>query len=521
MKINSKKDAESYLKKNIWKIIITVVLMIVLFSIGKNKCGFHTDEILTFHLANCQYNQSLGVVTPEIIDGKKYAGEKLWTDYMAVQPGHKFDYKNVWANQAADVHPPLYYCLIHTIASFFPNRCEPWMGLSLNVLLAMIVFWQMRWLFGNLLKNKRLATIFSLLFLFSVGFINSISFFRMYVLLMVWTNALVILLMNTEPSSNDKTYYLKLYLIVLAGMMTQYYFSIFTCFICIVYAVYVIQNRNYKKFFYSTLTIITSVVTGVLVFPAMIKHIFQSGRGKEAFNNIHFGGFLEHLKIFLETINKQLFAGRALVILLFILGFTIIDFYVIKKHRPESDFIKKYLLIFVPTGVYCLFIAKLAPYQDIRYLMNILGLVYIVVVGLVYYILKDFAEKKTELLVVIFFLILGSMGYKNGIPNFRLSEKENLKKLSELGNISCIYLYDENYKWNIAESFLELKELDDISFYEIKNDNIVINTDAIIVYVAREDDHTDAIARLMENNSRFLEKTKLFRYGSETVYYLH
>lgn len=249
MKINSKKDAESYLKKNIWKIIITVVLMIVLFSIGKNKCGFHTDEILTFHLANCQYNQSLGVVTPEIIDGKKYAGEKLWTDYMAVQPGHKFDYKNVWANQAADVHPPLYYCLIHTIASFFPNRCEPWMGLSLNVLLAMIVFWQMRWLFGNLLKNKRLATIFSLLFLFSVGFVNSISFFRMYVLLMVWTNALVILLMNTEPSSNDKTYYLKLYLIVLAGMMTQYYFSIFTCFICIVYAVYVIQNRNYKKFF--------------------------------------------------------------------------------------------------------------------------------------------------------------------------------------------------------------------------------------------------------------------------------
>ncbi|MFR5731900.1 MAG: hypothetical protein ACLUD2_08090 [Clostridium sp.] len=245
----------------------------------------------------------------------------------------------------------------------------------MNVLLAMIVFWQMRWLFGNLLKNKRLATIFSLLFLFSVGFINSISFFRMYVLLMVWTNALVILLMNTEPSSNDKTYYLKLYLIVLAGMMTQYYFSIFTCFICIVYAVYVIQNRNYKKFFYSTLTIITSVVTGVLVFPAMIKHIFQSGRGKEAFNNIHSGGFLEHLKIFLETINKQLFAGRALVILLFILGFTIIDFCVIKKHRPESDFIKKYLLIFVPTGVYCLFIAKLAPYQDIRYLMNILGLV--------------------------------------------------------------------------------------------------------------------------------------------------
>ena len=41
--------------------------------------------------------------------------------------------------------------------------------------------------------------------------------------------------------------------------------------------------------------------------------------------------------------------------------------------------------------------------------------------------------------------------------------------------------------------FLELKELDDISFYEIKNDNIVINTDAIIVYVSREDDHTDAI----------------------------
>ena len=123
----------------------------------------------------------------------------------------------------------------------------------------------------------------------------------------------------------------------------------------------------------------------------------------------------------------------------------------------------------------------------------------------------DFIKNKKAI------IILNKMDLKAKIDE----NNENLKKLSELGNISCIYLYDENYKWNIAESFLELKELDDISFYEIKNDNIVINTDAIIVYVSREDDHTDAIARLMENNSRFLEKTKLFRYGSETVYYLH
>ena len=238
--------------KVIENLIITAVIIISLLWIGSIKYGFHIDEIWTFHLANYQYNDTLGIANFDIVDGRSYTGETLWDNYMTVQPEHRFDYKNVWVNQAADVHPPLYYCLIHTICSFFPNQCEAWMGLILNVLLAAVIFWQVRWMFERFLKDEKCSNIISFIFMFSVGFINAISFFRMYVLLMVWTNALVILLLDDCDRNNSWKFYGKLYLIIFGGMMTQYYYSIFTCFICAIYAVYVWKDKNYQKILLST-----------------------------------------------------------------------------------------------------------------------------------------------------------------------------------------------------------------------------------------------------------------------------
>lgn len=193
--------------KVIENLIITAVIIISLLWIGSIKYGFHIDEIWTFHLANYQYNDTLGIANFDIVDGRSYTGETLWDNYMTVQPEHRFDYKNVWVNQAADVHPPLYYCLIHTICSFFPNQCEAWMGLILNVLLAAVIFWQVRWMFERFLKDEKCSNIISFIFMFSVGFINAISFFRMYVLLMVWTNALVILLLDDCDRNNSWKFY--------------------------------------------------------------------------------------------------------------------------------------------------------------------------------------------------------------------------------------------------------------------------------------------------------------------------
>ena len=182
-------------------------------------------------------------------------------------------------------------------------------------------------------------------------------------------------------------------------------------------------------------------------------------------------------------------------------------------------FMKKYLLVLFPTIIYILFIAKLAPYRDIRYLMNILALVYVLIASLIYYTLKNVVGLKAGAASIILLLLI-IIGYKTGIPNFRLSEKENVVQLEKMKDVPCVYLYDEKYKWNIAANILELRKLDEISFFELNSDDITIN-DKAIVYVMRGSDDETVLSKLMKYNTHLTKKEKLFQSGYSTVYYLN
>ena len=120
----------------------------------------------------------------------------------------------------------------------------------------------------------------------------------------------------------------------------------------------------------------------------------------------------------------------------------------------------------------------------------------------------------------IILLLLIIIGYKTGIPNFRLSEKENVVQLEKMKDVPCVYLYDEKYKWNIAANILELRKLDEISFFELNSDDITIN-DKAIVYVMRGSDDETVLSKLMKYNTHLTKKEKLFQSGYSTVYYLN
>ncbi|MCD8083811.1 MAG: hypothetical protein LUE86_09965, partial [Clostridiales bacterium] len=239
------------------KIILSMLIIAVFALIGNCKAGFHVDEMFTFSLSNHHYNgKGLGPVIHENI---VYTGKQLWQEYVTASNKHLFDYSNVLANQAADVHPPLYYILIHTVCSFFPESLGMWMGLSVNILLAVIVFWQMVWLFYHSIDRWKLSVLFSALFLFTMGFVNSVVFFRMYVLLTVWTNAITILFCKYRLEEADWKYYAKLIFIMIGGMMTQYYFLIFSFFACVIYAIGVILRKNWRKLCGSIISVAISV----------------------------------------------------------------------------------------------------------------------------------------------------------------------------------------------------------------------------------------------------------------------
>ena len=105
--------------------LLAVGLALMLYY-AAHKQGYHVDELYTYELAN--YPGGFYALEDGYMDS--------WHDgsfYSAVlTPGRLFDYTIPWNNQKIDVHPPLYYCLIYTAESLFPQLGLPWVGLLPN-----------------------------------------------------------------------------------------------------------------------------------------------------------------------------------------------------------------------------------------------------------------------------------------------------------------------------------------------------------------------------------------------------
>ena len=105
--------------------LLAVGLALMLYY-AAHKQGYHVDELYTYELAN--YPGGFYALEDGYMDS--------WHDgsfYSAVlTPGRPFDYTIPWNNQKIDVHPPLYYCLIYTAESLFPQLGLPWVGLLPN-----------------------------------------------------------------------------------------------------------------------------------------------------------------------------------------------------------------------------------------------------------------------------------------------------------------------------------------------------------------------------------------------------
>ena len=143
-----------YLKDWRQRLALLIVLQIfVLLLFTTQKKGYFIDEIYSWGLSNSYYEPF--VVSKDVF-GRWVDGRELM-EYMTVQPGQGFSYGSVWYNQAQDVHPPLFYALLHTVCSFTPDTYGTWQGMILNLIfyggcLAMIFLTA-----DLLMKNRRAA----------------------------------------------------------------------------------------------------------------------------------------------------------------------------------------------------------------------------------------------------------------------------------------------------------------------------------------------------------------------------
>lgn len=109
-------------------ILILLLQTYLMTARGYEKEFFHVDDAFTFMLSNSKY----GIEVPDEYKNKWRSGSDYY-NLLTTSTDSTFNYKQVYINQTNDVHPPLYYFIIHTIMSFFPQQFSKWFGIIPNI----------------------------------------------------------------------------------------------------------------------------------------------------------------------------------------------------------------------------------------------------------------------------------------------------------------------------------------------------------------------------------------------------
>lgn len=244
------------------------------------KSGYHVDELYTYELAN--YPGGFYALQDGYLD--------TWHDgalyQSALTAGEPFNYEIPWNNQKIDVHPPLYYCVIYTAESLFPQLGLPWVGLLPNFVFclagALVLYAAARRLTGRFWPSWLAAAVW----LLSVGVQSMAVFTRMYAMMMLEGLLLVlahlVLYQGLCAGKRPRLVWLGFFAVTLAGALTQYFFLVFCFFFCGVFGLWLLAGRRWRTAALYAGVEFGALAAAYLAFPTMKQHIFSGSRGAQA-----------------------------------------------------------------------------------------------------------------------------------------------------------------------------------------------------------------------------------------------
>ena len=494
---------------NVLTILVLIIVTIFMFYWIGQKEGFHEDEIFSYGSSNYKwdnvfqaaaksdfFNRTIEkyIITDdfgETLENIKYyvfhqdefgelAGEiqrndkpewktpEMAKEYATIGEGDVFNYLSVYYNQVRDVHPPLFYMLVHLVSSIAYGVFSKYIIFAINLVFMLLTCYTIRKIF-ILFDKKYLGLIAILFYGLSMGAASTAVFLRMYAMLsffclMYLYLNLRILKNNLETTKKDKW---KLCFTVLLGFLTQYYFCVFAILIFVLMCIRMIYKKEYKTLRrYIVIHVVTAIV-GLILFPAAIKHIFFSYRGVGGDDNGI--SLMEGLRFYLKILGEGFSINNILMFVLVALGIIgIVTAIIIKKSKKQKiEKLYQYILLVVPTIIYFIFIAKMAPSVEakyaIRYIMPILPEIAIIFVLGIYRIFKN--KKIAYTLTICATLIITINGMFTNKPKYLYTGYNNYLKIAE-------EYKDLDFVYAVDNAFTYLTSLPEFMIY---NKSIIIN----------------------------------------------
>ena len=484
-----------------------LVMMLVWLYWGLQKEDLFCDEYYTFAAANSRFGDE-NMNFSKDIEEASWITTDYFTDKYSIDKTEIFDYASVWNNQKLDVHPPLYYILIHFISSFFIDQFSIMAGILTNMLCALVTMISVYNIFRLTIKKTYICMLATLVCGLNRGYINSVMFVRMWNMVAMFTVIMLWLYLNIEYGKIKKgRFLLSIAVVNILGMLTQYYFAI----ICFEFAVIYILFSGYKIIKKQNTIgnllqyIIVNIVSAgiyLLIWPASIEHVFFGYRGQEAFENISKAGSLLHnYKTMFNFISDDIFAGLGLIVVGCIAG-VIICLYIQKKLNNTAAI---YMCMGVVAGIYFMIVSQISEIKSARYLYPIYPLVIICCVGLFYFF---FSIYETRGINVICLLMICScfMTFLLQPDHLYKGRKNNTEYISGYGAQYCLYIGHGSTWYNFCENSMDYMAFDNMKVVFlpedvelIKDDLILEKQQAIVVLIDSANDVDSVLTKIGKN----------------------
>ena len=498
-------------KKKYEKIVISLILIIqtiIFIIIGANKSYIHMDEAYSLGLAS--YDKV------EIQDNEDFYNTwhdgKYYEDYLCVNDDEIGQYKQVYENQKNDVHPPLYYLILRFAMGFHKNSYSKWPGIIINMIIYAFVTIFMYLILNKILKDKykykEKSAIIAMVSSLVLASITNVIYIRMYALSTL--NVLITTYLHLKLLDKKEIDYKLLTFIgvsALAGSLTHYYYLFYLAMMFILFAIKYIKEKRYKELIAYTVTMCIAGVTSLIIFPYSIKHLFFGYRGQGALSKLtQISEFLKSIALYIQKFNRHAFNGLLFILLALIVGLGIYKKVNKKKIFENKNQYIKYIAI--PTAFYTLLVSLSAPWIELRYIMPVCGLVFILIIYLLENVLENIFNEKNVfriLTVCLAIILITPIIFKMEPEEEFLDKRDIVEEVQNELNVPTIYMFNSN----------ENRFLDDILLFS-KLDNSYIAkdvecTDENINKILNGKDLSNGILVFInggQNNDEMMEKIK-------------
>lgn len=495
------------------------------------KRNLHTDEVLTYLLANNTYDEEI-TLAPEM--GKTYdPAASPWMNVMTVRQNQRFDYENVWKKQAADVHPPLYYTLVHTVCSLFPGVYSKWFAATVNLVFGLFTLYVTRKLVRALTGQEWIVFLCSVFFCVSSGVLSSMTFLRMYVMTMFWCTLFTWIFVKNRKHTNWK-FYLEITTVATMGALTHYYFVVYVFSMCVAWGIYLLWNHRWKDLGLSVGSMIVAGILTIAIFPASISQSIGGGyRGVDTLDNLtdlSVEGIWYRLKSCYKLLDQHLF-GNCFPILLAITLVGVIFWSTSYRKTTFPDLQDKegenwsgWVLAVVPSVLYFLSISKIAVYITERYFHPIYALLMILGVALPLSLLRH--VKAYRLLVPLFCIVLlgGTLfHWKDNWNYLYRSTGTFLQTTAQYGDQDALCVFE--YAFELPTIFCEAQNYKSITFVSTRDldklDNLDLAADNGMILILGHGCEAEPVSDAI--NARWpqlVNSTELGTYASTTTFHL-